>query len=327
MSATRPEEPRAATTKGDTVHIIVKRPKLNRRKLLAILGAAPLLASKAALALEPGVRQGKLKQSVMFQVWGNLGLSIQERCEVLAALGFAGMDLPNRDEIPVLEEYGLTPVLMTGTGTSFQDGLIRRDAVGHRYGTESRELHDQIEEATRDGIDFCAANGCPYLIALPGERRGMSREEGADHAVAILSRIAPYAEEKGVVVCMEPTNSKVAADNRTDQVFDNINWGWDVVKRVNSSHVKILYDFYHVQIMTGDVVRTMRDNLDLICHVQLAQVPSRGELDVGELDYRFIAREIVAMGYDKWVSMEYNPSPNRNPLVSLAIGYDILTVS
>jgi hydroxypyruvate isomerase len=296
------------------MHIIAKRPALNRRKLLALAAASPLLASHAARALEPGVRQGKLRQSVMFQVWGDLNLSIEERCEVLAALGFAGMDLPQPNEIPVLEDYGLTPVLMTGTGTSFQDGLIRR------------ELHDQIEAATREGIDVCAAGGCPYLIALPGERRGMSREEGADHTVEILSRIAPYAEEKGVTVCMEPTNSRVAADNRTDQVFDSIWWGFDVVRRVNSSHVKILYDFYHVQIMNGDVVRTMRGNLDLICHVQMAGVPSRAELDVSEIDYRHIAREIVAMGYDGWLCQEYTPAPGRNPLVSLAIGYDILAV-
>ena len=296
------------------MHVISRQPKLNRRKLFAILAASPLLASKAAQALEPGVRQGKLRQSVMTQVWGQLRLSIQERCEVLAALGFSGMDLPQPADIPVLQEYNLTPVLMTGTGTSFQDGLIRT------------ELHDQIEEATRAGIDMCVASGCPNLIALPGERRGMSREEGADHAVEILTRIAPYAEEKGIYVCMETTNSRVVADNRTDQVFDSIWWGFDVVKRVNSPRVKILYDYYHVQIMNGDVVRTMRDNLDLICHVQVAGVPSRGELDVSEIDYRFIAREIVAMGYEGFITQEYNPSPGRNPLVSLAVNYDILTV-
>jgi len=296
------------------MHVIVRPPQLNRRKLLSILAASPLLASKAAQALEPGVRQGKLRQSVMTQVWGNLGLSIQERCEVLAALGFSGMDLPQPADIPVLQEYKLTPVLMTGTGTSFDNGLIRT------------EIHDQIEEATRAGIDMCVASGCPNLIALPGNRRGMSREEGADHAVEILMRIAPYAEEKGIYVCMETTNSRVVADNRTDQVFDSIWWGFDVVKRVNSPRVKILYDFYHVQIMNGDVLRTMRDNLDLINHVQVAQVPSRGELDIGELDYRFIAREIVAMGYEGFITQEYNPSPDRNPLVSLAVNYDILTV-
>ncbi|HEY5667443.1 MAG TPA: TIM barrel protein [Gammaproteobacteria bacterium] len=296
------------------MQIITKRPPLSRRRLLGILAAAPALASQAARALEPGIRQGRLRQSVMFQVWGDLNLSIEERCEVLAALGFAGMDLPQPREIPVLEDYGLTPTMMTGTGTSFTDGLIRR------------EIHDQIEQATREGIDICAAAGCPNLIALPGERRGMSREEGADHAVEILSRVAPYAEEKGVNVCMEITNSKVEADNRTDQVFDDIHWGFEVCRRTGSSHITVVYDIYHVQIANGDIVRTMRDNLDLISHVHVAGVPSRAEIDRSELDYRYIAREIADMGYDGYVSQEYTPTPGRNPLISLAVGYDILTV-
>ena len=296
------------------MQIVIKRAKLERRKVLAALAASPLLAAPAARALEPGIRQGKLKQSVMFQVWGDLDLSIEERCEVLAALGFAGMDLPQPAELPVLEDYGLTPALMTGTGTSFQDGLIRR------------ELHDQIEEATRAGIDLCAAAGCPNLIALPGERRGMSREEGADHAIEVLSRVAPYAEDKGVNVCMEITNSKVAADNRTDQVFDDIEWGFDVCRRTRSPNIKVVYDIYHVQIANGDVVRTMRDNLDLVCHVHVAGVPSRAEIDRSELDYRYIAREIADMGYSGFVAQEYRPSSGRNPLIGLAVGYDILTV-
>ncbi len=296
------------------MQIIVKRPALTRRKLLSVLAASPLLAGYAARALEPGIRQGRLKQSVMFQVWGDLVLSIEERCEVLAALGFVGMDLAQPDELSVLEDFGLTPSMMTGTGTTFADGLIRR------------ELHDQIEEATHEGIDICAAGGCPNLITLPGERRGMSREEGADHAVEILSRVAPYAEEKGVNVCMEITNSKVAADNRTDQVFDDIHWGFDVCRRTGSPNITIVYDIYHVQIANGDVVRTMRDNLELISHVHCAGVPSRAELDYSELNYRYIAREIADMGYDGFVSQEYRPSPGRNPLISLAVGYDILTV-
>jgi hydroxypyruvate isomerase len=125
---------------------------------------------------------------------------------------------------------------------------------------------------------------------------------------------------------MEITNSKVEADNRTDQVFDDIEWGFDVCRRAGSPNIKIVYDIYHVQIANGDVVRTMRDNLDLVCHVHVAGVPSRAEIDSSELDYRYIAREIVDMGYDGFVAQEYRPTPGRNPLVSLAVGYDILTV-
>jgi hydroxypyruvate isomerase len=294
---------------------IVKSRKLQRRELLAILAAVPLLASQAAHALKPGVRQGKIKQSVMPSVWGNLELSIEERCEVLSALGFAGMDLPSPEDVPVLKKYGLTPGMMTGTGTSFQDGLIRR------------ELHNKIEDATHAGIDMCVEAGCRTLIGFPGERRGMSRQEGADHAVEILKRVAPYAERKGVYVCMEITNSKVPGDNRTDQVFDDIHWGFDVCRRTGSPNIKVLYDMYHVQIMNGDVVRTMRDNLGLICHVHVAGVPTRGEIDHNELDYRYIARQIVDMGYDGFVAHEWRPSAGRNPLVDLAIAYDVLTVT
>lgn len=290
---------------------------LNRRNLLAAMAASPFAAHlKAAQQNDTlGVKQGKLKQSVMPQVWGDSDFSIEERCEILSLLGFSGMDLPQAGQVPVLRDYGLVPTLMTGTGTSFQNGLIRP------------ELHDMIEEETMKGIDMCVELGCPNLIALPGERRGMSREEGADHAVEILSRVAPYAEEKGVNVCMEITNSKVEADNRTDQVFDDIYWGFDVCRRTGSPNITVVYDFYHVQIANGDVVRTMRDNLDLISHMHVAGVPSRAEIDdTNELYYPFIAQAIADSGYDMYVAHEYRPSQGRNPLVSLAVGYDIMTV-
>jgi hydroxypyruvate isomerase len=298
-----------------TMDIIIKR-----RSLLKALAATPLLAAQVRAASEAGLgpRQGRIKQSVMPQVWAGTDFTLEERCEILSTMGFAGMDLPAPDQISVLRDYGLAPTLMggrIGTGTSFENGLIRK------------ELHDEIEEAIHGGIDMCVDAGCTNLIAFPGERRGMSREEGADHAVEILSRVAPYAEQKGVKVCMEITNSKVAADNRTDQVFDDIHWGFDVCRRTGSVNIAVVYDFYHVQIANGDVVRTMRDNLDMICHMHVAGVPSRREIDrTQELDYHWIARQIADSGYDGFVAHEYRAADGRNPLISLATGYDILTV-
>jgi hydroxypyruvate isomerase len=119
----------------------------------------------------------------------------------------------------------------------------------------------------------------------------------------------------------------VPGDNRTDQVFDDINWGFDVCRRTGSPNIKLVYDIYHVQIMNGDIVRTMRDNLGAISHVHVAGVPTRGEIDRNELDYRYIARQIVDMGYDGFVAHEWRPSPGRNPLVALAVAYDLLTVT
>ena len=214
-----------------------------------------------------------------------------------------------------MADYNLLPAMMTGAGTTFQDGLIRK------------EMHQKIFDATHEGVDACVKAGCKNLIAMPGERRGMSREEGKENAIEVLKRVAPYAEEKGVNICMEITNSKVVADQRTDQVFDDIYWGFDVCRGTGSKNIKVVYDIYHVQIMNGDVVRTLKDNLDLCCHIHVAGVPTRQEIDgTQELNYRFIAQEIANMDYEGFVAHEWRPGPGRNPLVSLDTCFEILVV-
>lgn len=299
---------------------------MERRDFLASLAAAPIAAASlgstpvvAAAALQNAQQaqpaRKPIRQSVMASVWGGTKFSFEERCQILAKLGFKGVDLPSAQQVPILKKYGLAPTMMTGTGTSFQQGLIRK------------EIHDKIEAATRAGIDMCVEVGCPNLIALPGERRGMSREEGADNAVAILSRVKDYAEQKGVTLCMEITNSKVEADQRTDQVFDRLEWGLDVCRRVNSPRVKLVYDIYHVQIANGDVTRNMRDNLQHICHIHVAGVPTRQEIDdTQELNYRFIANAIAESGYDGFVAHEWRPGPGRDAVKSLEQCFAIMNV-
>jgi hydroxypyruvate isomerase len=297
---------------------------MNRREFLAGLAAAPLVAapafgqgpSPAAQAAAPARARTKLRQSVMASVWGNGStVSFEERCKILARIGFKGVDLPTAEQVPILKQFGLSPALMTGAGTTFQDGLIRK------------ELHDKFEAAFHTGIDTCAAVGCPTLIAMPGERRGMSREESVDNAAAILSRVKGYAEQKAVTLCMEITNSKVVADQRTDQTFNHLDWGWDVCRKVNSPRVKILYDIYHVQIMDGDVVRNMREHIDQICHIHVAGVPTRQEIDdTQELNYHFIANAIADLGFTGFVAHEFRPGPGRDPVKSLEQCFEILNV-
>jgi hydroxypyruvate isomerase len=295
---------------------------MDRRDFLAGMAAAPLAVASlgadspvTALQDRPASRRTPLKQSVMNSVWTGTKLSFEERCQILSRIGFKGVDLPTAAQVPILKKYGLTPTMMTGTGTTFQDGLIRK------------ELHDKFEPAFRAGIDMCAELGCPNLIALPGERRGMSREEGADNAAAILSRVKGYAEQKGVTICMEITNSKVVADQRTDQVFDRLEWGLDVCRKVNSPRVKIVYDVYHVQIANGDVTRNMRDNLDRICHIHVAGVPTRMEIDgTQELNYAFIANAIADLPYSGFVAHEWRPGPGRDPVKSLEECFAIMNV-
>jgi hydroxypyruvate isomerase len=294
---------------------------MERRTFLAgaavplITGVAGTLAAQTPSAQTQAAPRGRLKQSVMASVWTGSKTSFEERCKILARIGFKGVDLPNGQQIPILMQNGLTPTMMVGTGTSFQNGLIRK------------ELHDQIEQATHAGIDMCASVGCPVLIALPGERRGMSREEGADNAVAILNRVKGYAEQKNVTLCMENTNSKIAADQRTDQVFDRTAWGLDVCKRVNSPRVKILYDIYHAQVMDGDITQTLRENINHICHIHVAGVPGRLEIDdTQELNFRFIAKAIADLGYTGFVAHEWRPSPGADSVKDLERCFEIMNV-
>jgi len=291
---------------------------MKRRQFLAGVAAVPFIGApitRAQTQQSGSARRGRLKQSVMASVWGNSTLSFEERCKVLARVGFKGVDLPTPQQVPILRANGLTPALMTGTGTSFQNGLIRK------------EMHDRFEEEFHKGIDMCAELGCPNLIALPGERRGMSYEEGADNAVAILNRVKGYAEQKNVTLCMEITNSKVAADQRTDQIFNHLAWGFDVCKKVNSPRVKIVFDIYHVQIADGDVTRNLRENFDRICHIHVAGVPSRQEIDdTQELNYRFIANAIADLGYTGFVAHEYRPTQGRDTIKSLEMCFEVMNV-
>jgi hydroxypyruvate isomerase len=296
---------------------------MDRREFLAGMAAAPLAATQRfgtapAMAAQdaPAARaRARIKQSVMGSVWTGTKLSFEERCQILQRIGFQGVDLPQAQQVPILKQYGLAPTMMTGTGTNFQNGLIRR------------ELHDKFEAAFHAGIDMCAELGCPNLIALPGERRGMAREEATDNAVAIFDRVKGYAEQKGVTLCMEITNSKVAADQRTDQIFDRLEWGLDVCRQASSPRVKIVYDFYHVQIADGDVTRNLRDHIDFICHLHVAGVPSRAEIDdTQELNYRFIANAIADLGYTGFTALEYRPSAGRDPIESLEQCFEIMNV-
>jgi hydroxypyruvate isomerase len=310
---------------------------MKRRDLLRIAAAAPLAAaplftgvSGAAPAqqrgqggaaatppypLPPAKPRQKLKQSVMNSVWRGNTNSFEERCKILQRIGFKGIDIPTSQQVPIMKQYGLTPTMMTGTGTTMQNGFMRK------------ELHDAQEAACRTGIDACVEAGCANLIGFAGEKRGMTPAEAADNTVAIFSRLKSYAEQKNVNICLEITNSKVVADARTDMAFDRLAWGIDVCKRVQSPRFKIVYDMYHVQIADGDVTRNMLDHLDYICHMHVAGVPSRGEIDEGqELNWRFIANAIATSGYTGYVAHEWYPSPGRDPIKSLEQCFAIMDV-
>ena len=167
-----------------------------------------------------------------------------------------------------------------------------------------KENHAKLEASLRAAIDECAKEKVPNIITFSGNRRGMSDQEGADNCVEFLNKVKAHAEDRGVTISMELLNSRV---NHRDYMFDHMAWGVDVMKRVNSPRVRILYDIYNAQIMDGDIIRRLERHRDLIGHVQIAAVPSRAEPDEGEVDYRGVLAALAAIGYRGLVGLEYKP--------------------
>ena len=294
---------------------------LRRREFLATVAAAG--AAAAANAQPPASpaaapRKGRIKQALMrFNFGAGSTLTFDDMCREAARLGYHGFDLVGPADWPTLKKHGLVCTMAPAMGVTIRDGLIRP------------ELHDAIEKSMREEIDLCAANGWPNFITVGGERRGIGYEEGKDRAVALLNRVKAHAEDKGINICIEVVNSKYTDPEfgRADAIFDHLAWGVDLCKRVNSPRVKILFDIYHVQIMDGDVCANIREYFPYIAHFHTAGVPGRRELDdTQEINYRFVAKTIVDLGFTGYVAHEYRPSPGRDPIESLRQVIDIMDV-
>jgi len=174
----------------------------------------------------------------------------------------------------------------------------------------------------RENIERAAAAGVPNVITFSGNRRGLPDEEGLENCVLGLNRVKALAEDKGVTVCLELLNSKV---DHKDYQADHTAWGVEVVRRVNSPRVKLIYDIYHMQVMEGDVIRTLRNHIQWIAHIHTGGNPGRNEIDeTQELNYRAIARAIADLGFQGFLAHEF--VPRRDPLESLRQAVEICTV-
>jgi hydroxypyruvate isomerase len=173
--------------------------------------------------------------------------------------------------------------------------------------------HPMLLKELETTIPLAARAGVPNVIAMFGNRTGASDDDAINHCVGGLRAIAPLAEEQGVTVCVELLNSKV---DHAGYQGDRTAFGVAVMKGVGSPRVKLLYDIYHMQIMEGDVIRTIRDNHEFIAHYHTGGVPGRHELDeTQELNYGAVARAIAATGFTGYVAHEFVPT--RDPLTSL----------
>lgn len=266
---------------------------------IALAGALPAQDGPWPKARGRVITKGRLKQSVSRWCYG--GIELEALCKAAAEMGFPGIDLLDEKDWGVPAKHGLVCSLGNGAG-------------GISKGFNRLENHDELVHGTERLIPIAKAAGVPSLIVFSGDRAGLSDEEGVKNCIIGLKRVAGAAEKHGVQIVIEYLNSKVDHD---DYQFDHMHFGVDVVKGVGSAKLKILYDIYHAQIMEGDVIRTIRDNHDLIGHYHTGGVPGRNEIDgTQELNYRAIALAIVETGFTGYVAHEFVPA--RDPLTSLA---------
>lgn len=277
---------------------------LSRRSLVAgaSTAAAALLAGGAEGAAEPmrTATRGNIRHSVCLWCYG---MKAAEMAPVAKRLGLAGIDLVGPADFPVLKEHGLLCTMTSGVWGGIPKGLNRK------------EHHEPILASLRELIDVTAAAGFPNVICFSGNRAGITDEEGLENCAVGLKQIASHAERQKVTVCMELLNSRV--DHR-DYQCDRTPWGVELRKRVGSERFKLLYDIYHVQIMEGDIIRTIRDHHDHIGHYHTGGNPGRNEIDeTQELNYPAIMRAIAATGFQGFVAQEFIPK-HPDKIASLA---------
>jgi hydroxypyruvate isomerase len=278
----------------------------SRREALGFIGAGASmrpdrLFAQGASVPNTGavVKNGRLKQSV--SRWCFNKIPLPEFAKAVKEMGLFAIDLLREEEWTVAADHGLVCSMGSGAGGTIADGL------------NDKANHDAIVKGLEASLPRAAKMKVPNLITFFGNRKGMADREGLDNCVIGLNRIKPIAEETGVTVALEVLNSKV---DHQDYLGDRSAYGFEVVKAVDSPKVKVLYDIYHMQIMEGDVLRTIRDNHPLIGHYHTGGVPGRNELDeTQELQWRTVAKAVLDTGFTGYFAHEF--VPRRDPLTSL----------
>jgi hydroxypyruvate isomerase len=281
---------------------------MNRRDVIRTLGtaAAAALAPARAFAVAPTAR-GRLKQSV--SRWCYAKIPLDDLCRAAEAIGFRSIELLDESDWRVPARHGLVCAMANGFG-KIPVGFNRLDH------------HDRLVSDAERMIPRAAAAGVPNIVCFSGNRAGLSDGEGIANCIAGFRRITPLAERHGVTLCLELLNSKV---DHADYHADHTAWGVEVVKGVGSPRLKLLYDIYHMQIMEGDVIATIRANAAHIAHFHTGGVPGRHEIDdTQELNYRRVMQTIADLGFPGYVGQEFVPV--RDPIGSMRQAFSICDV-
>jgi hydroxypyruvate isomerase len=246
----------------------------------------------------------KISQSVAWWCFVPGKLAPEPFVHAVAEAGYSAIDLVPEAYWPLVAHHGLTISAANGHA-SITLGLNRADQ------------HDRIERELRANIALAEKWHIPNLICFSGSRGGLSDEEGIENTAAALARAAPAAEAAGVTLLLEMLNSKL---DHPDYQADHTAWGVQVCQRVGSPRIQLLFDIYHMQVMEGDLIRTLRGAHAFIAHYHTAGNPGRNDLDdAQEINYPAVLRAIAATGYSGYIAHEF--IPKGDPVLALQTAF------
>ena len=290
------------------------QPLMNRRTALktltsgAVVAGTSLSLSSARAAAEPALK-GRIRKSVCR--WCFPKLSVEELAIAAQGMGLVALDLITPPDFDTVKKAGLTVSLVSNPVVDGPGG-VKVGGIGKAW--NRLEHHDALVAAYEVSIKQTADAGLTQLICFSGNREGLADEQGIENCATGLKRILPTAEKLGVTLVMELLNSKV---NHKDYMCDRSNWGVELSNRLSSERFKLLYDIYHMQIMEGDVIATIKAHHSHFSHYHTAGVPGRAEIgDNQELFYPAIMRAIADTGFKGFVAQEFIPK-GPDPLASL----------
>lgn len=303
---------------------------LSRRHVLggaaALAASATVPASRAAQATEsesdslgPAATERSIHQSIAWWCFGLYGekWTVEQTCRAARQLGCESVELLNPEDFPTVSKYGLTCAMAN-------NGMPPPPFF---KGWNNPRFHDELITRTSKVIDACAEFGFPNVIAFTGKKWEdptdpasgvIPPEEGATNCVQGLKKLMPYAEKKGVNVSLEMLNTRVTTDMKGHPGYqgNHIDYCADIVRRVGSPRMTLLFDIYHAQIMDGDLIRHIHRNRDVIGHIHTAGNPGRNELnETQEIYYPPIMRALQDIGYTGYVGQEFIPT--LPPMVGL----------
>ena len=291
------------------------------RSLAGVAAVAALSRTRAADEKTPAAMPTPTTDSFHHSVckWCYPKIALEDLAREAKDIGLESIELINPEDFPTIQKHGLVCAMVNYPSGKTPAGV----SVGGITKAFNRlEYHDTLIELYTKQIAATAAAGFENLICFSGNREKMDDQQGLENCAIGLKRIMALAEKSKVTICMELLNSKV---NHKDCMCDHTAWGVELVKRVGSERFKLLYDIYHMQIMEGDVIRTIQDNNKYFAHYHTGGNPGRHEIDeTQELNYPAISRAIKATGFRGFMAQEFVPA--RDPLTSLRAAVKLCTV-